>query len=92
MPPRRRRPLPPLPEDEEQKNAVEDEKLNIEEEVGEVYDEDGNPVGDSKAWSEEDEETYKSYRNRRLEAMGAKSLELGDSAYVCGQTVRLGGH
>ena len=83
MPPRRRRPLPPLPEDEEQKNAVEDEKLNIEEEVGEVYDEDGNPVGNSKAWSEEDEETYKSYRNRRLEAMGVKSLELGDSAYLC---------
>jgi len=86
-PPPPRRPLPADEEEEEEtmsaKSTVEEEKINIEEEVGEVYDEDGNPVGDSKAWSEEDEETYKSYRNRRLEAMGAKSLELGDRAYVC---------
>ena len=65
------------------KNAVEDEKINIEEEGDEVFDEDGNPIGDSKEWSPEDEEAYKTYRNRRLKAMGAKADELGDSPYAC---------
>ncbi|MEE3255839.1 MAG: hypothetical protein VX222_01025 [Actinomycetota bacterium] len=91
MPMRRRRPPPPPPEDEEQKdekNAVEDEKIRIEEEGDEVYDEDGNPIGNSKEladdeWTEEDEKTYADYRKRRLKNMGAKSDEYGDKAYVC---------
>ena len=89
MPMRRRRPPPPPPEEEEElKGVVEDEKLRIEEETGEVYDEDGNPVGNSKEysddeWTEEDEKTYDAYRKRRLKSMGAKSGEYGDKAYVC---------
>ncbi len=87
MPPPRRVP-PPRPEEEEElKNAVEDEKINIEEEGDEVYDEDGNPVGNSKnygpEWTEEDEKTYAGYRQRRLDSMGVKSGELGNKAYVC---------
>ena len=86
-PPRRVPPRPPLEEEEEQKGAVEDEKLDIEEDTEEVFDEDGNPIGDSKKygpnWSEEDEKTYASYRQRRLESMGVKSDELGNKAYVC---------
>ena len=75
-------------DEEEEKGAVEDEKLRIEEETGEVYDEDGNPVGNSKEydddeWTEEDEKTYASYRKRRLKNMGVKSGEYGDRAYVC---------
>lgn len=87
MPPPRRVPPPPLEEDEEQKGAVEEEKLNIEEDTEEVFDEDGNPVGDSKNygpnWTEEDEKTYAAYRERRLGSMGVKSGELGNKAYVC---------
>jgi uncharacterized membrane protein YkoI len=75
-------------DEEEEKGAVEDEKLRIEEETGEVYDEDGNPVGNSKEysddeWTEEDEKTYAAYRKRRLKNMGVKSGEYGDKAYVC---------
>jgi len=87
MPPPRRVPPPRLEEEEEQKNAVEDEKIDIEEDGDEVFDEDGNPIGDSKEgnpnWTEEDEKTYAAYRQRRLETMGAKSADLGEKAYVC---------